>query len=207
MYRINGSKEFMGIIENYQYENEIKQRLLKQGKSFEQGLRDVLHQRNLDIKKHEMEEDEAEKFQSHLGGIHSTSNRLKMAMKSLEDDQKKQDRRNVISVLIKSKDDDLDREKINEITDFASEDAEEAALDRKIKNKTGFQRKASLSKNPMLPNTFFNSNKRYSNSGSIDFDNKGEYEIKFNNKKNKNSSKKLRSNYNDGSLVCFYIIF
>lgn len=196
MQRINGSKEFMGIIENYKYEAEIKQRLLKQGKSFEQGLRDMLYQRNLDIKKHEMEEDEAEKFQSHLGGIHATSNRLKLAMKSMEDDLKKEDRRHVISVLIKNKDDDLDKDKINDITDFASEDAGESSLIKKIPNKSKtLQKKLSSSKNPMLPNTLFNMTRQNTKGGSVDLDNKGEFEFKLLNKQSKKSSKKLVNNY------------
>jgi len=202
MQRINYSKEFIGIIDNYKYESEIKHRLLKQGKTFEQGLRDMLHQRNLDIKKHEMEEDEAEKLQSHLGGLTSSSNRLKIAMKSMEDDLKKEDRRNVISVLIKSKDDDLDKEKISDISDFASEDAGESALNKKIHNKTGGlqQKKYSMSKNPMLPNTLFNSTRRSSskNLSSTDFDSKVDHEYMMFNKQKKNSSKKINI-YVDGN--------
>lgn len=208
MQRLNGSKEFKSIIENYKYEAEVKQRLLKQGKSFEQGLRDMLHQRNLDIKKHEMEEDEAEKFQSHLGGLHASSkNRLKIAMKSMEDDQKKEDRRNVISVLIKNKDDDIEKEKISEITDFASEDAGEAALNKKIQGKTGgLLRKPSLSRNPMLPNTLFNGARRNSKSGSVDFEGKMDLEFKQNSKKKKKSSKKILSGFADGSGVIVGVI-
>jgi len=195
MLKINGSKEFMGIISSYKYETELKQRLLKQGKTFEQGLRDMLNQRNLDIKKHEMEEDEAEKFQSHLGGINATSNRLKIAMKSMEDDMKREDRRNVISVLIKNKDDDLDKEKVNDITDFASEDVE-SALNKKLQNKA-LQRKKSMSRNPLVPNTFFNMTRRSSKSGLSDL----EKEYEFRQSKASMQSVKKVNNYLDMNNV------
>lgn len=188
LVKVNGTKEFMSIIENYKYENEMNLKLLKQGKTFEQGLKEMLNQRNQDIKKHEMEEDEAEKFQSHLGGISSFSNRLKMAMKSMEDDLKKQDRKNMITVLIKNKDDELDKEKVNEITEFGSEDPE-SALNKKLEKKN-LLRKHSGHKNPLVPNTLFNFSRRNSKSKS-----EFEKEFDFNTTKNSQRSSKKLNNY------------
>ena len=64
--------------------------MLKQGRTFEQGLKEMLIQRNQDIKKHEMDEDESEKFTAHIAGASQQNSRLKLALKSMEDDQIKQ---------------------------------------------------------------------------------------------------------------------
>lgn len=119
----DGTREFSNIISSYKYEYMKKTNLIKQKRTNEQGLKEVLIQRNQDIKKHEMDDDESEKFQENLSGITaSNNNRLKQALKSLEADQKKTAYRERNSIKNKQKKEELDIDKINEITDFASED-------------------------------------------------------------------------------------
>ncbi len=191
MSNVKGTKEFCEIIVDYTYNEEEKLRLLKQGKSFEQGLRDMLYQRNLDIKKHEMEEDESEKFQSHLGGISATNSRLKMAMKSMEDDMRREDRRNVINVIIKNKDDELDRDKVDNITDFASEDV--ASTYYKRTKSTTFEKKKTMSKNQLInQSSSLNINK----ATKVSFHEK-EKEYEFKHTKGSQNSVKRNNNYLD----------
>jgi len=184
-YVKDGTREFTNIINSYKYENLIKSNMLKQGRTFEQGLKEMLIQRNQDIKKHEMDEDESEKFTAHIAGASQQNSRLKLALKSMEDDQIKQALKQKITMKLKKNDEELDND-IDEITDFATEN--QSVLNIK-ENYSNLNKKNNTTKISKKKFSILNAGTFYKHSRTKSFKN---------NISNNNSNKRL-FNFNNES--------
>lgn len=178
--KFNGTKEFLNIMHTYQSEKEAINKLLKQGKTFEQGLKDMLFQRNKDIKKHEMDEDEAEKYTTQeRPNIFSNKNKINIRT-NVENNKT---RKNFITLFELNEDEEFDdQEKNNEISYFDN-NQNEGVLMNKIKKK--ILAKQNMEKTQSFVPHSFNDKNNFT-------ENEKEFETK--NKKNSRRSTSLQFN-------------
>lgn len=103
MDKIEGTKVFLEIINTYKHEDFIMKRIFKNiiTKNNEDNVREVLLERNKNVNKHEMEEDEAEKL-TNLGSNSNNPQKFKSANLNLPDQQKRKiDRKEILKYLNK----------------------------------------------------------------------------------------------------------
>jgi len=137
MDKLEGSQGFLKIINNYKIEDFVLKRIFKKTitKNNEDNIRDVLLERNKNVNKHEIEEDEAEK----LTNVVSNSNghqRFKSVIMGLPEQQKaKIDRKEMLKFLNKA----------NEKTEITSN-----FFETSIKTDSKFENLKSVSYNNFL---------------------------------------------------------
>ncbi len=111
MEKIVGTPEFLAIINRYKYENFLQNKLLIKTltDSKEENVRQVLVERNENLNKHPMEEDESEKLTNFKLNNSNNPQKLKSVMMNIPDVKKKKlDRKELLRILTNSDEEDED---------------------------------------------------------------------------------------------------
>ena len=94
--------EFLEIIYNYSHQINLSNQYKKKIHTIEQNIKEIFDQRNRDIQKHEMEEDEAEKLSIPLSNSKNPT-RNKLVLNNIEQENKKKiDRKEMINYFLKN---------------------------------------------------------------------------------------------------------
>jgi len=103
MEKIVGTEEFLKIINKYKHENFILNRILKNTitKNTEDNIREVLMERNKNVNKHDMEEDESEKLTNFATNSNSPQKFKSVMMTVPVQEKRKVDRKEILKMLTK----------------------------------------------------------------------------------------------------------